>query len=440
MITMHVPNSVDRFLAQIGDRQLLSGDQERVLVQRLDRARVALQATLYRSPLVRQTICRWMDGLRDGTLMLREVVDVEATQGRLRPDARRFDDTDKTPTSSEAPARWQSEVTLSPLRDMIIHRFACGLGPPTDPSLGDDIVLQPLQIARLVTQLEALGDASESGSAARPIAQNLATGSNVQASSTELRVFLKDLKHADKEVQDARRNIVQANLRLVAWVARRYLGRGLPLADLIQEGNLGLLRAVERFNYRFGYRFSTYAVLSIRHRCIRALLNQGRLIRISTHKADEQRWALGAKAQLTARLGRSPSEREIATSLGSSARQVRTLLELTAETVSLDARVNHENLATVGDLIEDRNTITPSDAAAHSELRSALATAMGQSLTAREVEILRLRFGLGTTREHSLAEIGAKYAVTRERIRQIEAKALEKMHRHRRLAEYLCDA
>ena len=265
------------------------------------------------------------------------------------------------------------------------------------------------------------------GDAARVLIEEIEAASREAGQALPaFRALGTELQRGAREAERAKQEMIQANLRLVAWIARRHVNRGLPLMDLIQEGNIGLMRAVEKFDWRRGYKFSTYATWWIRQACTRALVDQGHLIRIPSHMTDEARRVMRAQHQLLAELGREPNEAELAARLGVPVAKVRAVLELVRDPVSLDAPLSEDGDATIGDLIADDGAVMPHEAAAQAELRAATDDALSR-LSPREADILRLRFGVGQAGEHTLEEVGRKYQVTRERIRQIEAKALKKL-------------
>jgi len=242
-----------------------------------------------------------------------------------------------------------------------------------------------------------------------------------------------------EEGYEARERLVKANSRLVVSVARNYLGRGVPFADLIQEGNLGLMRAIERFDPERGYRFSTYAIWWIRQAISRAVAYQGRTIRLPVHVVEEISRLNRASRRLTKELGREPSEEELAEEMDINQEKVADLTRVAAEPVSLDIPVGEEEISTLAEFIEDEVTPPPTAEASQSLLEEQLEEALA-SLTPREAEVIRLRFGLDDGRSYTLEEVGQKVGLTRERVRQIQAEALRRLRhpsRSRLLKGYL---
>lgn len=255
----------------------------------------------------------------------------------------------------------------------------------------------------------------------------------------EIKEEIKTLQRDVDKGADAKKRLAEANLRLVVSIAKRYVGRGMLFLDLIQEGNLGLIKAVEKFNYKKGYKFSTYATWWIRQAITRAIADQARTIRIPVHMVETINKLIRVSRQLLQELGREPSPEEIAKEMSMPVDRVREILKISQEPVSLETPIGEEEDSHLGDFIKDDNVPVPADAAAFTLLKEQLEEVLG-TLTEREQKVLTLRFGLEDGRARTLEEVGKEFNVTRERIRQIEAKALRKLRhpsRSRKLKDYL---
>lgn len=310
---------------------------------------------------------------------------------------------------------------------------------PEDPAedllldTDDDLILNDEDEIDIIDDVDVL----EGVSTEDPVRMYLKEIGNVPLLTSEEEVELA--KRVEQGDEEAKKKLTEANLRLVVSIAKKYVGRGMPFLDLIQEGNMGLMKAVDKFDYTKGYKFSTYATWWIRQAITRGIADTGRTIRVPVHMVETINKTLRMTRTLLQELGREPTPEEVAERLNVPVSRVREVLKISRDPVSLDTPIGEEDDSHLGDFIEDDTALSPADSAAFSMLREELSTAL-ESLTERERQVVRLRFGLEDGRARTLEEVGKEFNVTRERIRQIEAKALRKLRhpsRSKRLKDFL---
>ena len=456
---------VRMFLREMSGTELLKREDEVAVAQRIEAGRDVMLGGLCDSPTTFATLSEWRVALAEARMPLRDLIEIDST-----PSAGTTTETEEE-APADAPPASTAEERLKP---EVLAALDAILESPRDRArltvLVRDLKLRGDRLADLVGKLRdanrrlvtldgqalrlalagklereaflSLWDGSEAGmqrlvrslkggkaakeQLAEIRARIVAVEQETGLAAPDLRRIHAEVARGERDMRRAKDELTRANLRLVVHIARKYVNRGLMFGDLIQEGNIGLMRAVDKFDWRRGFKFSTYATWWIRQAITRSIADQARTIRVPVHMTETVGKIARAARRLAQESGREPSTEELAARLGLPLDKVRTVQRLVKEPVSLEAPIGDDEEGRLGDLIEDKDAVMPFDAAARTNLRETAARALS-GLTPREERILRMRFGIGMNRDHTLEEVGRTFNVTRERIRQIEAKALKKL-------------